>query len=162
MKCILCARNAKGELCTRHNKLYVWEPNLQGYRLKKHNTGSRYIRAKFHKTEIKLAQIIEDYFGKSDVVTEFHPIWAKSDKGVLLEYDILLIKEKILVEFNGIQHYNWTKLFQKNLIDFLEQKDRDVLKAKLAKENNYTLITFKYDEPIVKNYVIFKIKGQQL
>jgi len=137
----------------------MWDSSIQSYRLKKRYRGSRYTNEQYHNSEIKLTRLIEAYYGSDDVRTGVHPIWAETDKGVLYEFDILIKSQKILVEYNGIQHYEYTKFFQRTKKRFIDQKKRDKKKYKLAKDNGYKVIIFKYDEPLFKDYVISKIKG---
>ena len=137
----------------------MWDSSIQAYRLKKRYRGSRYTKEQYHSSEIKLTRIIEAYYGDNNVHTSIHPIWAETDKGVLFEFDILIKSENILIEYNGIQHYEYTKFFQRTKKRFNDQKKRDKTKYKLAKENGYSVIVFKYDEPLFKDYVISKIKG---
>lgn len=137
----------------------MWDSSLQGYRLKKRSRGSRYTIQDFHKNEIRLTKIIEAYYGTSNVVTSFHPSWAVSPRQVLYEYDILIKDKKILIEYNGRQHYEFTPFFHKYERNFVKQKQRDRCKIRLAKENGFKLIIFKYDEPMFKDYVLNKLEG---
>lgn len=157
-RCLLCNRPGN-KLCEYHANLYMWDYELNGFRLKKKNTGSRYTQNKFHAHEIELTKSIEDYFGKDDVFTSFHPIWAISNKNVLFEYDIVIKSYKILVEYNGIQHYE-VGHFNMSAIDLKKQKERDRYKEKMANLFGYKLIIFKYDEPVFEDYVIAKILGE--
>lgn len=138
----------------------MWDSALQGYRLKKRLRGSRYTTAAYHKNEIELTRIIESYYGPSDVVTAFHPIWAKTPRKVLYEFDIYIISRNILIEYNGRQHYEFTPFFHKTKKRFYAQQDRDEIKAELARKNGFDLMIFKYDEPIFEDYVINKIEGK--
>lgn len=136
----------------------MWDSSIQGYRLKKRSRGCRYNEMKYHKSEGKLAKIIESYYGASNVFVSFMPLWAVSPKNVLYEYDILIKDKKILVEYNGIGHYKFTPFFHKTERKFRKQLENDKAKARLAKENGYILISFRYDEPMFKDYVIDKIE----
>lgn len=158
-RCAICGWYNVDKLCTKHKKLYMWDSSIQAYRLKKRYHGSRYTNKEYHKSEIELTRIIEKYYGSNNVYTSVHPIWAETDKGVLYEFDILIKNKNILVEYNGRQHYQFVKFFQRTKKRFKEQQKRDKLKYKLAKENNYTVFTFKYNEPLFKDYVINRIEG---
>lgn len=136
----------------------MWDSKIQGFRLKKRLSGSRYTQLDYHKNEIKLTKILESYFGSSDIVTSFHPLWAKSRKQVLYEYDILVKSEKILIEYNGIQHYKYTPFFHHSRKEFKDRKRMDFRKKILANENGYNLLTIRYDEPIFEDYIITKVK----
>lgn len=157
-RCKICGKWGFDKLCRKHDKLFMWDSSIQGYRLKKRSRGSRYTNENFHKSEIKLTKIIEDHYGSNNVVTAFHPIWAETPRRVLYEFDIFIKSENVLIEYNGKQHYEFTPFFHKYAKTFVKQQQRDKHKAKLAKNNGYQLIIFKYDEPIFKDYVLDKIE----
>lgn len=54
--------------------------------------------------------------------------------------DFILPLRRLVLEVNGIQHYQMVKFFQKNLIKFNGQKSRDAAKVEWAKLNKFTLI----------------------
>jgi len=138
----------------------MWDSAIQGFRLKKRQRGSRYTTADFHKKEIELTKIIESYYGPSDVVTAYHPIWAKTPRKVLYEFDIYVMSKGLLIEYNGKQHYEFTPFFHKTKKRFYAQVDRDKRKTELARKNGFDLMVFRYDEPIFEDYVINKIEGK--
>lgn len=156
--CVLCKKESDHDLCEEHIVDYTFDRRYNGYFLKKKGRGSRYTKSEFHKTEIRLTKIIEDYYGKKNIITSYHPIWARSRKGVLYEFDIYIINKDILIEFNSEIHYEFVPFFHKTVEKFLEYKKRDKHKAKLAKLNNKKLVIIKYDEPIFKDYIIKKIE----
>lgn len=160
-KCKLCLRRTKKDedLCKKHKLLYIFNKDLGGFRLRKtkNGTATRYGRKRFHSHEIELTKILERYYGESNVVTRFHPLWAVSEKGALLEFDILIKNKKTLIEYNGEQHYKFVRIFHKSLKRFEAQQKRDALKIKLAQDNGYKLVIFKFTEPIIKDYVITKV-----
>lgn len=138
----------------------MYDSAISGIRLKKNNNGTetRYVKRKFHSHEIELTKILERYYGARNVVTGYHPLWAVSEKGALLEYDILIKSRKIVVEYNGIQHYQFTKIFHKIPAKFEAQKKRDVYKQELAIEHGYTFVAIKYDEPLLEDYIVQRIE----
>lgn len=158
MHCKLCGLPVlKSKLCPAHSEKYKWDSKLQGFRLKKLSLGSRYTQEKYHNTEVKLTKILEQIFGKSNVVTSFHPVWAESAKGVLLEYDIYIPEHNLLIEYNGEQHYKFSRFFHKKSIKYLNQLQRDKRKKKLAEEHGYRLIIFSYKDPIVRDFIYDKV-----
>lgn len=159
-KCKICGYPANTNLCLIHNKIYVWDKSINGFRLKKRTAGSRYTQAEYHKNEIKLTKILEKLYGKKNIITSYHPIWALSKKKVLYEFDIYIKTKDVLIEYNGIQHYQYVSFFHQTKTKFLEQKKRDKIKNKLVKKNGKKLIVFKYNEPIFKDYIINKIEGE--
>lgn len=158
-RCAICGWYNVDKLCKMHRSRYMWDSSIQAYRLKKRSRGSRYTNEQYHKSEIKLTKIIESVYGTDDVFTSVHPIWALTEKGVLYEFDIYIKSKGMFIEYNGIQHYEYTDFFQKTKKKFNEQKKRDRRKHKLAKENNFSVLIFKYDEPMFKDYVVNKIEG---
>lgn len=163
-RCKICLKPAKNgdSLCGIHKKIYLLDETIEGYRLRKIKNGSstRYVPKKFHSNEIYLTKIIEKFYGAANVVTSYHPLWAVSRKGALLEFDIYIPEKKILIEYNGIQHYEFTQCFHRTKTKFAEQKRRDKRKARLAKKNKFILIVFKYDEPLIEDYVVNKIQKE--
>lgn len=159
-KCLICNSPAKDKLCVTHSAIYKWDSSISGFRLKKRTTGSRYTQSDYHKSEIKLTKILEKVYGKKNIITSFHPLWALSPKQVLYEFDIFIKNKNILVEFSGIQHYKRSSFFHHTNKDFLDQVKRDRRKAKMAKKNGKKLIIFKYDEPLFEDYIINKIEGE--
>jgi len=88
----------------------------------------------------------------------YRPLWAVSDKGVLLEYDIYVPSKNLLIEYNGRQHYEYVRFFHKSKKRFKAQQDRDALKSCLAQEHGLELLIFRYDEPILKDYVFSRLR----
>jgi len=156
--CKICHRPGKN-LCKIHATTHMYDSKIHGFRFKKRNNGSRHTTERFHKSESTLSSILERFFGYDNVVTSYHPLWAKSVKDVLYEFDILLIKEKILVEFHGYQHFKYPNIFHKTKKEFQAQRRRDRIKQGMAAKNGYKLIIFRYDEPMIKDYIISKIKN---
>jgi very-short-patch-repair endonuclease len=60
----------------------------------------------------------------------------------LLSYDFYFPKKKLLIEFNGEQHYK--NAFNKRIHDFHKQLHYDWLKRKYARDNGYKLLTIPY------------------
>jgi hypothetical protein len=159
-QCVICGWYNTGNLCAKHKADYKFDKSINSYRLKKKNTGSRYTSELFHKTEIQLTKIIEAQYGQDDVFTSVHPIWAVTSKKVLYEFDIYIKSKNVFIEYNGIQHYEYTKFFHKTKKQFAQQKSRDKKKRKLAVKAGIPVITFSYKEPIFKDYVLDKIQGE--
>lgn len=158
-RCLICRRLCFGRLCFKHNCKYVWDSSIEAFRQKKRNTGSRYTKDSFHGKEIVLTKILEEIYGKDDVFTSVHPIWAVSEKGALLEYDILIKSKNLFIEYNGIQHYEFSNFFHKTENRFHEQQARDKLKQSYAIEKGYTLYVIKYDYPLFKDTIISLLYG---
>jgi len=61
-----------------------------------------------------------------------------------LELDCYNENLKLAVEYNGIQHYQFSNFFHKNKDAFSNQLYRDEIKRRLCKENGITLIEVPY------------------
>lgn len=73
-----------------------------------------------------------------------------------LRYDFYLIDFKVLLEYDGKQHYEKIDYFHKTIKDFEESQKRDELKTLYAEQNNYKLFRIKYNEDIFERmkYII--------
>lgn len=74
--------------------------------------------------------------------------------------DFYLPKENLIIEYNGIQHYEEVKYFHKKDNSFEKQKNRDRKLKKWCKDNGVKLLTIKYTEKdkieeILKQYINF-------
>lgn len=92
------------------------------------------------------------------MIASVHPLWALSNKDVLLEYDIGIISKNVLVEYDGVQHFEYPNFFHKSRKDFEEQVARDRLKDQLAKDNSWNLIRIKYTEDVSYGNIFRKLK----
>jgi very-short-patch-repair endonuclease len=66
-----------------------------------------------------------------------------------LRYDFYLTDFKMLIEYDGKQHYEKIGYFHKTNKDFEESQTRDKLKTLYAEEKNYKLFRIRYDENVV-------------
>ena len=54
--------------------------------------------------------------------------------------------KRILLEYDGMQHFYYVSFFHKNADKFIERRNIDILKTKTALENNYYLIRIDFEE----------------
>jgi very-short-patch-repair endonuclease len=59
-------------------------------------------------------------------------------------YDIYIEKENLLIEIDGEQHFQFAKHFHHNIETFNEKRNVDIIKTKLALDNNYKIIRIDY------------------
>ena len=143
MICLICAQPSFGKLCTECNKIYLIDRKYKFIRNRKLNCSQ-----KEHSSELLLYRNLCKIFGKKNIFRHVHPLWAISKKNVLLEYDVAIPSEKLLIEYDGRQHFEFPNYFHKTRKEFLKQKARDKLKSELAKENNWKLVRFNYKDKI--------------
>jgi very-short-patch-repair endonuclease len=69
-----------------------------------------------------------------------------------LPYDFYLPERKILIEYQGIQHYSIQRFggmeLEKAKKNFEEQQIKDEIKEKYAKNNGYLFLKINYNENI--------------
>lgn len=63
-----------------------------------------------------------------------------------LSYDFFIESKNIAIEYNGIQHYEFTSIYHKNLHDFHKQLHHDWLKRKYARDNEIKIVIIPYWE----------------
>ena len=78
-----------------------------------------------------------------------------------LELDCFEPELRIAVEYNGIQHYQYSKFFHRNKEHFLNQKYRDDMKRRLCKENGIFLIEVPYTVKVydIENFLKNKLEN---
>ena len=163
-RCLICSRPGRS-LCSVHEQLYVLDAENGWVRKKlrlQRETRRRENKVRYHNTEKKLYQILRLIFDQSEVVSSVHPLWAFSKKGVLLEYDIGIADKRLLIEYNGIQHYEYPNFFHKTRASFNEQVERDELKKDLAKINGWKLLIIKYNEEVTYGNIYRKLQREEL
>ena len=77
-----------------------------------------------------------------------------------LEIDCYNDELKLGVEYNGIQHYQYTPYFHKSQEHFMNQKYRDDLKRRLCRDNGVVLIEVPYNVKLT-DIKLFIIKSCQ-
>lgn len=158
MNCLICSTKTDNKLCDSCDNLFTYDSKYKLYRRKK-KTSLYYVSIKKeHINELLLFKNVCKIFGSNLTFRNIYPIWAISQKNVLYEYDIGILREKVLIEYDGIQHFEYPNFFHRNKNEFLEQQLRDKIKDKLAKENGWNLIRFSYKEQIDDINVRRKIK----
>jgi len=85
---------------------------------------------------------------------------TNSITGRQLEIDCCNMDLKLGVEYNGIQHYKFTKGMHKTYQDFQLQQYRDEMKKQMCKDAGFTLITVPYTISIqsIENYLLEELR----
>ena len=78
-----------------------------------------------------------------------------------LELDLYNDTLEIAVEYNGIQHYEYTKRFHKTYGDFRRQQERDALKRQLCKDHGVFLIVVTFNCSEVYNVITTRLLARQ-
>lgn len=106
------------------------------------------------KGEQECRRVIEEITQKP--FTKHRPDFLKNEiTGKNLELDCYNDELKLAIEYNGIQHYEYTPVFHKNRDSFYNTKYRDKMKASLCHENGVKLIVVPYTVKLqdIKRYI---------
>lgn len=79
-------------------------------------------------------------------------------KNGLLSYDFYLPKMNLLIEFQGIQHYEYTEGLQGSIENFVQQQEHDKRKRIYAKSKKIELLEIPYWEEENIEYILKKNK----
>lgn len=121
------------------------------------NTKRDYKRRKYSKGESECRRVLEEYFNKPFPSCRpnmlRNPVTGNRHN---LEIDCYNDELKLGVEYNGIQHYEYSSYFHKNKEAFMNQKYRDELKCRMCKDLGIRLITVPYSvkEKDIKRYLL--------
>ena len=136
-------------MCNK-NHIYNQTPHnhLQGYGCPvcSESHGEKYVRNYLDKNNI-------NYISQK----RFHDLKDKT----YLSYDFYLPEYNMLIEYQGIQHYESIKFNGKNKSNLEKQQEHDNLKRKYAKDNGYKLLELKYTlntQELVDKYLSRRIK----
>lgn len=143
------AKKVHGELYTYENSKYTGADSDIEITCPKHGkftqTPSNHLRGKrcqycrSSRGEEVIKEILEEY--DIEYIRQYSVPEAKNR----LRYDFYLPDRRILLEYHGIQHYQYVPFFHRNgEDDFLKQKNRDDLIRYIAKVNKYRYIEISY------------------
>jgi very-short-patch-repair endonuclease len=98
-----------------------------------------------NKTEQKLYDVLISHYQK--LIRQFKVEWCKNIN--YLPYDFVLEADKIIIELDGLQHFEDVKIFKSK---FLEQHKNDVYKMKCANDNGYSVIRILQEDVFYDTY----------
>lgn len=78
--------------------------------------------------------------------------------GFYLYVDAYFPKHNLIIEYDGIQHFEFTKYFYKNEKEFLWVQKKDKIKNELISNLGIKLIRIKYSDNVTDNYIKEKLK----
>jgi hypothetical protein len=79
--------------------------------------------------------------------------WLKSPRGFPMRVDGYVASRMLCIEFDGIQHFQFTKEWHGTLEYFEYRKACDKLKEKLLLENGFSVVRFRWDDQISEELV---------
>lgn len=92
--------------------------------------------------EYKVSQLLDE--ANIAYVEQYSFDDLRSPKNTLLRFDFYLPNDNILIEYDGIQHYNPNFSFGKTIEDWNYSKELDRLKNEYCEEHNIPLIRIPY------------------
>jgi len=95
----------------------------------------------------------------SEYIVNGYYSWLLSPKGMPMQLDWYCPELKLAVEFNGTQHYTYTKYFHRTKKEFAYQQECDSIKAKTCKEKGITLISVPYHITVTPKYMRERIQN---
>lgn len=98
------------------------------------------------KTEVKLYDLLKD---KYSIQRQLKYEWCKSEKNNYLPFDFSIEEWKIIIELDGIQHFETVKHFR-NTPE--QQHQIDLYKQKCANENGYAVIRIYQEDVCYDTY----------
>ena len=126
MRCEICRRKSRGPLCKRHIRSHILFKD--GIIIKR--SGRNLSRPQ--KDVIKHFRELG-----YDVLFEVYFPWCR-DKA-RLPFDIVFPKDKVIIEYDGPQHFKWVKFFHKTKRAWQKSIYHDRLKESLAKRKGWKL-----------------------
>ncbi|GEM_PF-606638 len=103
-------------------------------------------------SERELLNMVKDIFPKNEIVHQASPEWLGRQR-----LDIFVPELRLAIEYQGRQHYDPIPFFGGE-DGFQQTQERDKLKASLCSENAVTMVYFRYDEMLTKEFVETRIK----
>lgn len=101
-----------------------------------------------YKNKSKGEFIIQEYLKNNNIKFEYQKRFKECRDKNTLSFDFCLPDNYILIEFNGIQHYEEVKFFHRDKEAFERQINHDLIKKEFAIKKGYRLLEIKYDDNI--------------
>lgn len=155
-------------LSTRKNKMGNYTKGILSsiYMLGKDGPEDSYQIGKFgkkkkrnnKKSEKEVRKLLE-YIFPGELFPSVRPSFLRNpETGKNLEIDMYNKSLNLAIEYQGIQHYQFTPHFHKTTDDFISQQKRDKLKKELLAHNGIDLIEIPYDEKDVKGLLCSELR----
>ena len=108
------------------------------------------------KSEELVFKIVKKLYQDYQVVYQYRPLFLNTGKGIM-SYDIYICGLRIAIEYQGKQHFEPVDFFG-GQEHYQDQRERDLLKAKLSKDNGVSLIYVNYWEDISSDLIRSKVE----
>ena len=108
------------------------------------------------KSEELVYSIVKKLYRDYQVVYQYRPLFLNTGKGIN-SYDIYICGLRIAIEYQGKQHFEPVDFFG-GQEHYQDQHERDLLKAKLSKDNGVSLVYVNYWEDISSDLIRSKVE----
>ena len=112
------------------------------------------------KNESEMYKVLSSLLPRTQYCTGGYYSWLPSPKNQPMQLDWYSYELGLAFEYNGIQHYSYTKYFHKTKQEFLYLLECDKLKKELCAEEGVRLISIKYDTDLTVRNIAYEIKKQ--
>lgn len=103
--------------------------------------------------EILIEQLLAEVIGRENFYREYTWEWLLSETGNHLYVDFYIPNINIVIEYDGQQHYEFSKFFYKTEEQFRRRQCLDRLKEELLLEHSIKLIRIPYYQKIDKQLI---------
>ena len=144
-QCVICGVLCKGFLCPRHRRAFRFIKKYGFFVLKP--------RIKISKAQKAL------YLNIRSLVKKLTYQEVTFDFLHYSRYDIVCPDIRLIVEYDGQQHFKFVKMFHKDQKGFEEYKHKEKVKEDFAKVNDWSIIRFSYVEKVEDKEYVKKVLG---
>lgn len=103
--------------------------------------------------EILIEKLLSEIVGRENFYREYTWEWLLSETGNHLYVDFYIPNINIVIEYDGQQHYEFSKFFYKTEEQFKRRQELDKLKEKLILEHDIKLVRIPYYQKIDKQLI---------
>lgn len=103
--------------------------------------------------EIFIEQLLTEIIGREEFYTQYTWDWLITEKGNHMWTDFYIPSINTVIEYDGQQHYEFSKFFDRTEEQFRRRQTLDKLKEKLLLEHGIRLIRIPYYQKIDKQLI---------
>lgn len=107
-------------------------------------------RKKMSRGQTALTLILKKLLPGEEIINEYHI-------GDKMKLDIYCPSYALAIEYHGRQHFYYTSRFFDSKYEFIEAQKRDEKKVQWCKDNDITLIVFRYNDSLNESSVYSRI-----
>lgn len=142
-QCVICGTLCRKTLCRRHLKNYRFVKKYNFFALKPKRQVSNpqeqlFLNARAIYKQPTYQEVSFDFCNYS-------------------RFDIVVPDRKLILEYDGEQHFQYVEFFHKTLEGFKEYKEKEIFKEAVAKKNGYKVIRFSHVNDVADRAYVRKV-----